>query len=98
MGFRFRKSIKILPGIRLNLSRSGVSASVGKRGATVNLSDRGARGTVGAPGTGLSYSENLTSSTAPSRPSAGMSFAALLGWSLLGLVVAIVVLGLLGVI
>jgi hypothetical protein len=98
MGFRFRKSIKILPGIRLNLSRSGVSASVGKRAATVNLSERGARGTVGAPGTGLSYSENLTSAPALGRSIAGMGFAALLGWSLLGLIVAIVVLGLLGVI
>lgn len=32
----FRKSIKILPGVRLNLSKSGVSASLGPRGATVN--------------------------------------------------------------
>jgi len=29
MGFRFRKSIKLLPGIRINLSKSGVSTSVG---------------------------------------------------------------------
>ena len=48
MGFHFRKSIKLLPGIRLNLSKSGVSASNGKPDATVNISKRGTRGTVGA--------------------------------------------------
>ena len=26
MGFRFRKSIKIFPGIRVNLSKSGITA------------------------------------------------------------------------
>lgn len=61
MGFRFRKSIKIIPGVRLNISRRGVSTSVGVPGATVNFSDRGTRGTVGIPGTGLSYSEQLGS-------------------------------------
>ena len=33
MGFRFSKRIKILPGVSINLSKSGVSASVGPRGA-----------------------------------------------------------------
>lgn len=57
MAFRFRKSVKIAPGIRLNFSKSGVSTSIGKRGATVNLSKRGTRVTVGLPGTGLSTSK-----------------------------------------
>jgi hypothetical protein len=57
MGFRFRRSIKILPGVRLNVSKSGVSTSIGTRGATVNISKRGTRTTVGIPGTGISYSE-----------------------------------------
>ena len=59
MGLRFRKTISVLPGVRLNISKSGVSASVGPRGLTLNLGRRGARGTVGLPGTGLSYSEKL---------------------------------------
>ncbi|MBW3634473.1 MAG: DUF4236 domain-containing protein [Chloroflexi bacterium] len=33
MGFRARKSFKIAPGVRLNVSKSGVGASVGTRGA-----------------------------------------------------------------
>jgi hypothetical protein len=57
MGFRFRKSIKIIPGIRLNISKSGISTSIGGRGATLNVNGEGkSRVTVGLPGTGLSYS------------------------------------------
>lgn len=59
MGFRFRQGIRIFPGLRLNLSKSGVSTSVGGPGATINLSKRGVRGTVGIPGSGLSYSKAL---------------------------------------
>ena len=57
MGFRYRSTIRILPGLRVNLSKSGASLSVGRRGATVNLGKRGVKTTVGLPGSGLSYSE-----------------------------------------
>ncbi|MCF8576947.1 DUF4236 domain-containing protein [Pseudomonas aeruginosa] len=33
MAIRFRKSIKVVPGVRLNISKSGVSTSVGGKGA-----------------------------------------------------------------
>ncbi len=56
MGFRFRKTIRLLPLARLNISKSGTSLSLGKRGLTVNLGKKGTRTTLGAPGTGLSYS------------------------------------------
>lgn len=59
MGFRFRKSVKLLPGVRLNFSTRGVSTSLGGRGATVNIGRKGARATVGLPGTGLSYTTGL---------------------------------------
>lgn len=56
MGLRFQKRIKILPGVYINLSKSGVSASVGGKGATVNVGADGRRMiTLGIPGTGLSY-------------------------------------------
>ncbi len=67
MGFRFRKSVKLAPGVRLNTSLGGVSATLGRRGASVNVGKRGVRGTVGIPGSGLSYSEQLTHSSAPRR-------------------------------
>lgn len=59
MGLRLRKSIKVLPGLKLNLSKSGVSVTAGRRGACVNLSSRGTRATVGLPGTGISYSAKV---------------------------------------
>lgn len=62
MGIRVRKSIKIMPGVRLNISKSGISTSIGVKGATVNLKPgRKARMTVGIPGTGISYTTSLSS-------------------------------------
>lgn len=57
MGFRFRRSFRVFPGLRLNLSASDVSTSVGTRGAWFTFGPRGTRTTVGLPGTGLSYTE-----------------------------------------
>jgi len=83
MGWRFRKSIKILPGVRLNIGKRGVtSASVGPKGFTSNISDKGVRNTVGVPGTGLSY----TSSPAPGSGAAARTGA------IAGGVIAIIVL------
>jgi hypothetical protein len=57
MGLRFRKSIKLFPGVTLNLSKNGISSiSIGRRGATVNINRQGVKATVGVPGSGLSYS------------------------------------------
>ena len=57
MGFRFSRRFSIMPGVRLNVSKSGWSTSVGRKGAWFTLGPRGTRTTVGVPGTGLSYSE-----------------------------------------
>lgn len=57
MGLRLRKSIKVFPGLTLNLSKSGVSASVGMRGAHVTVGKKGIRKTVDLPGTGISYTD-----------------------------------------
>lgn len=56
---RFQKRIKLLPGIKINLSRRGMSLSIGKPGATLNLGIRGAKITAGIPGTGISHTESL---------------------------------------
>lgn len=61
MGLRFRKSFKIAPGIRLNLSKSGLGVSAGVRGARIGVNSRGTYTSVGIPGTGIystSYSKN----------------------------------------
>ena len=57
MGFRFQRRFRILPGLRLNISKSGISTSIGTRGAWLTVGTRGTRTTVGIPGTGLSYTE-----------------------------------------
>ena len=58
MGLRFQRRIRVLPGVHLNLSRSGVGVSVGGRGAHVGITARGQRYTsIGLPGTGVSWRE-----------------------------------------
>jgi hypothetical protein len=57
MGFRFRRSIKLLPGVRVNLSGSGASVSLGPRGFHYTVGPKGTRVTAGIPGTGLSWTE-----------------------------------------
>ena len=95
MGFRFRKSTKLLPGVRLNLSKSGVSASVGRPCATINVSERGTRGTIGIPGTGMSYSENLNADK-PHGPSGGDDGSgAWILWVIAALAVGMVLYGML---
>ncbi|WVN42272.1 DUF4236 domain-containing protein [beta proteobacterium MWH-UniP1] len=59
MSFRFQRRIKILPGLRLNVSKTGISWTVGTRGASVTARDGKLTGNVGLPGTGLSYRKRL---------------------------------------
>lgn len=56
MGLNFRKSLKIAPGIKVNITKKGISSlSIGKNGARVNFGRKGVKTTAGIPGTGLSY-------------------------------------------
>ena len=58
MALRFQRRIRIAPGIRLNLSKSGIGVSAGVRGLRVGLDSRGRPyGSAGLPGTGLSVRE-----------------------------------------
>jgi len=64
MGWSFRKSVKIAPGIRVNFSKSGVSTSIGVKGVTYNTRDRV---TASIPGTGVRFTQQLHSQRT-SRP------------------------------
>lgn len=56
MGLRFRKSISIIPGVKLNFGKSGMSVSTGVPGFRKTFHTSGRVTTsVGIPGTGLSY-------------------------------------------
>ena len=66
MGIRFAKSIKIGNYLRINFTKNGVSATIGKRGASVNVGTKGAYlnlspAAVGVNGTGLSYRQKILS-------------------------------------
>ena len=64
MGLRFRKSIKIAPGVKLNLNKKSTSISFGgKHGGVMVNSKRGASYRVSAPGTGLSYTGKIGGSS-----------------------------------
>lgn len=56
MGFRYRKSINLGGGFRINLSKSGVGYSWGVKGYRVTKTASGrTRTTASIPGTGISY-------------------------------------------
>ena len=61
MAFRFQKRLKLLPGVTVNLSRRGVSTSLGVTGARVTYGHGQKRTTVGLPGTGISHTSIETS-------------------------------------
>lgn len=63
MGFRFRRTFKVAPGIRLNIGKSSGSLSFGPRGKKLTIGTKGARVTVGAPGTGISYTSKIGGSS-----------------------------------
>lgn len=50
---RFRKTVKICKGVRVNFSKSGVSTTIGGRGLSVNVGRKGTYLNTGIPGTGL---------------------------------------------
>lgn len=65
MGIRFSKSIKLGDYVRLNISKSGVSATIGKKGASINVGSKGSYlnlspTIMGITGTGVSYRKKLT--------------------------------------
>lgn len=41
MGWNFRKRVKVFPGFKLNFSKSGISGTVGIRGASVTVGPKG---------------------------------------------------------
>jgi len=43
MSWGYRKRVRFLPGIRLNVGKRGLGVSAGKRGARVSASFRGTR-------------------------------------------------------
>ena len=57
MGLRFRRSVRLLPGVRWNFGLKSTSLSIGGRGVRYTFGTKGARVSAGVPGTGLSWSQ-----------------------------------------
>ena len=55
MSLRFRRRVRLMPGVSVNLGMKGASVSLGRRGARVTVGPAGVRTTVELPGTGISY-------------------------------------------
>jgi len=60
MAWNYRKRIKILPGIHLNVSKKGVSTTFGVRGASITTSKRGTYLNTSIPGTGIYKREKIS--------------------------------------
>ncbi len=64
MTLRIFKRVPLIPGLRANISKSGVSLSIGHRGAWYTIGPRGRRATLGIPGSGVYWTERAP----PARP------------------------------
>jgi hypothetical protein len=53
MSWRFRKTFKVPPGVKPNLTSNGLSATLGAALISVNVGPRGVYSNVSIPGTGI---------------------------------------------
>lgn len=68
MSWRFRKSFKVLPGLKLNLTSRGLSATLGAAPFSVNVGPRGVYSNTSIPGTGIWNRQRLDSPSSPVHP------------------------------
>ena len=66
MAIRFRRSIKILKGLKVNVNKNSVGLSVGRRGLGYTINSKGRKTShIGIPGTGLSVVNTKTPKSTP---------------------------------
>jgi len=83
MALRFRRSIRLLPGVHLNLGLHGAGLSVGPRGLHVGVNRRGRYVSAGIPGTGLYLMHHVRNS-----PGEDPNVAGTAGGFVVGLLIA----------
>ena len=71
MAVRFRKSVKLGPGIRVNFSKRGVSTTIGPKGFTTSIGKSGVYRNVSIPGTGISFRNKVGGGKSSKRRSSG---------------------------
>lgn len=58
MGLRFRKSVTLCKGVKLNFGKTCMSVSVGRKGCHKTINTKGqVTTTVGIPGSGIYYTD-----------------------------------------
>ena len=67
-GMKFRKRIKIFPWVTLNLSKKGISTTLGVPGLSINNGPKGTFLNVGLPGTGLYNRVRIDEKVPPEKP------------------------------
>ena len=76
MSLRFRRSMKLMPGVRLNFNKDSVGMSFGVPGARYTINSKGRRTvSTGIPGTGLYNVETLSSGSKKFAPAQQSSTA-----------------------
>lgn len=60
MGWRYRKSVKIAPGVKLNFGKKSMGVSIGGKHGGVSINSKsGVTARTSIPGTGLSYTQKV---------------------------------------
>lgn len=59
MPVRFRRTYTLFPGVKVNVSKGGMSITVGTKGFHLNFSKQGVRQTTGLAGSGISHTSYL---------------------------------------
>jgi len=77
---KFRRRVKLFPGVTLNFSKTGISTTVGMPGASVNFNRQGTFLNTGIPGTGIYDRQRIggkkkPSSAANSTPGQPLAFS-----------------------
>ncbi len=92
MALRFRRSIRLAPGIRLNLGLHGAGLSVGPRGLHVGVNRRGMYTSAGIPGSGIYAIHHIRGSAGQhvAGSAAGFVVGILIGLAVVALLLAIV--------
>jgi hypothetical protein len=93
MGFSFRKSFRIAPGIRVNLSKGGVGISGGVKGLRVGIGPRGTQLTAGRGG--FLYRKKLGGFSGQSKATGASGKSSLVPGLMIAIVLLLAVIGLL---
>ncbi|MEX0627067.1 MAG: DUF4236 domain-containing protein [Cucumibacter sp.] len=87
MAIRFRRSLKIAPGLRLNIGKRSASVRLGPKNLGATFGTTGRTYSASIPGTGLGVTERQSRQTAGTRGAARAGFGTKFIFGVAGLVI-----------